>query len=139
MRLPSAWRGKTTCATPVMTSGYTIPRRSVISARRLTAGRMSRTSIRILLSPAGRRQNHVDDFDSGERHDDAAQPIYEQVAAQERTCAERPVLHALDGERYQYDDDQRVENHRREDCGVRRRQVHDIERTQLRVCHRKRG
>src|SRR5450432_2890743 len=98
MRLPAAWRGKAILATPVMRSGYAIPRSSVIRTRRPTAGRMSRNNISISLRPAGRRQDHVDQFDPGERHDDAAQSIDQQVSAQQGTCAERPVFHALDRE-----------------------------------------
>ena len=47
--------------------------------------------------------------------------------------ADRPIAHAFQRQRNERDDDQRVEDDRREDGALRRRQPHDVERLQLRV------
>ncbi len=58
--------------------------------------------------------------------------IDEQVAPQNRRRAERPVGDALERQRNQPDDDHRVEDHRRQNGGFRRRQPHDVEHAELR-------
>src|SRR5450631_1414975 len=95
MRLPAAWCAKTSRAAAVISSGYTTPRRTVITASRVSAGRKSRNNMGLPSGPAGCRQDHVDQLDARERHDDAAQSIDQQIAAQERGCAEGPVFDAV--------------------------------------------
>jgi hypothetical protein len=55
-----------------------------------------------------------------------------QVAAQQRGSADRAVLHALERQRDQEDDDQRVEDHGRQDRRLRAGQVHHVEGRELR-------
>ena len=62
----------------------------------------------------------IDQLDADERHDDAAEAVDQQIAAQQRCGADGAILHAAQSERDQRDDDQRVENHGGEDRGLRR-------------------
>src|SRR6478752_7956024 len=75
--------------------------------------------------------NEVDRLDADERNDDAADAVDQQVASQQRTRADRPITDALERQRDERDDDQRVEDDGGEDRALRRRQVHDVERLQL--------
>ena len=59
--------------------------------------------------------DEVDQLDADERHDEAAEAVDEQVAAQQRGGADRPVGDAAQRQRDQRDDDQRVEDDRRQD------------------------
>ena len=77
-------------------------------------------------------------FNANERNDDATDAIDQEVAAQERTCPDRAVLDAAQGQRDQRDDDQRVEDHSGEHRAVGCRQVHDVQSVQLRIGHGKR-
>ncbi|KAG1161242.1 hypothetical protein G6F35_019120 [Rhizopus arrhizus] len=61
--------------------------------------------------PAQRGQHHVDQLDAHEGHQQAAQAIDQQVAAQQHGSAQGPVTHAFERQRDQHDDDQRVEDH----------------------------
>ena len=63
----------------------------------------------------------VDQLDPDERQDHAAEPVDEQVAPQQRRGADRAVLDALERERDERGDDQRVEDDRRDDRALRRR------------------
>ena len=55
-------------------------------------------------------QQHIDQLDADKRHDDAAQPVDQQVSPQQRTGADRAIRDASQGKRNERDDDQRVEN-----------------------------
>ncbi len=59
--------------------------------------------------------HEVDQLDADERRDDAAEPVDEQIPAQERGRADRPVAHAAQRQRDQDRDDERVEDDRRGD------------------------
>ena len=76
------------------------------------------------------QKSQVDSFDPDERRDDAAESIDEQIPAQQRGRAHRPVGDAPQRKRDQGDDDQRIEDDRRENRALRTRQVHDIQRVQ---------
>src|SRR6201991_3039408 len=71
-------------------------------------------------------QQHVDELDAYERHDHAAQAVHKQVAAKQRGGAQGAISHALQRQRDEEDDDQRVEDHRRQDRALRRGQVHHV-------------
>ena len=47
--------------------------------------------------------------------------------------ADRAIAHAFQRQRNERDDDQRVEDDRRQDGALRRRKLHDVERLQLRI------
>src|ERR1700722_6530541 len=99
---------------PVTSKGYAIPVIAVNSANNTNKGRSSRFMATSLDQPQC-RERHVDRLDADERNDDASHAVDQQISAQERGGAERPVFHSLQSERDQQDDDQRVENHRRQD------------------------
>ena len=63
--------------------------------------------------------DEVDRLDADERHDDAAEAVDQEVAPQQRRRADRPVAHAPQRQRDQGDDDQRVEDDRRQDGALR--------------------
>src|SRR3954468_12496848 len=85
---------------------------------------------RLLADPGG-RQHEVDDLDSEEGSDDAADAVDEERAAEEGGGPERPVAHAAERERDQQDDDEGVEDHRGEDGAVGRGELHHIEWREL--------
>ena len=62
--------------------------------------------------------DEVDDLDADERHDEAAEAVDQKVAAQQRGRADRPVGDALQRQRDQRDDDQRVEDDGRQDRAI---------------------
>ena len=72
-------------------------------------------SMASLLRPDAGGDDEIDELDADERHDKTAEPVDEQVAAQQRGGADRTIGNALQRERDQRDDDQRVEDHRRQD------------------------
>ena len=75
----------------------------------------------------------VDHLDADKGNDDAAEPIDQQIAPEQRTRADGPIGDALQGKRNERDDDQRIEDDRRQDGALRRRQIHNVERLELRV------
>src|SRR5882724_7600416 len=82
---------------------------------------------------------HVDELDTGEWNQNATEAVDEEITPQEYRRTERPVLDTLQRERDQEHDDQRVEDHRRQDGGEWRCQVHDVERVELRIRRGKGG
>src|SRR5271167_3254978 len=56
--------------------------------------------------------HEVDGLDPGERNDDAAEPVDQQVPLQQRPGADRAIGDPFERERNQRDDDQRVEDDR---------------------------
>src|ERR1700728_3900915 len=59
--------------------------------------------------------HEVDGLDADKGNDDAAEAVDHQVTAQQRAGTDGPIRHALQGEWNQPDDDQRVEDDRRQD------------------------
>src|SRR5579864_9735168 len=104
MSCPFALSGNSNCATPVTTSGYATPRSSVVTTvirtamvrffamfivlARLEPGALVVASLR----EPDRGDNHVDQLDPDKRRHDAAQPVDEEIAAQQRFGAHRAVL-----------------------------------------------
>ncbi len=84
-------------------------------------------------------QELVDEPDAGERHQNAAQTVDEDVAAQQGAGAHRAIFHAAQGERHERDDDERVKDDGREHGGLRRVQAHNIEAAQHRISGHKHG
>src|SRR4029077_13007221 len=72
----------------------------------------------------------VDRLDADERDDHAAAAVDPQVAPQQWAGPDRAIAHAFERQRNERDDDQRVEDDRRENGALRRRQPHDVERLQ---------
>ena len=62
-----------------------------------------------------------------------ADAIDPEIVPQQRGGTDRAVLDASQGERDQSDDDQRIEDHGRQDRARRARQVHHVERIELRI------
>ena len=79
-----------------------------------------------------RHQAQVDGLDADERDDDAAHAVDQQVVAQQHIGGLGLVLHALQRQRNQRDDDDGVEDDRGENGRLRRMQVHDVERVEHR-------
>ena len=59
-------------------------------------------------------QQQVNRLDADERNNQASQAVNQQIAAQQHSRAHGTVLDALERQRDQEHDDQRVENHRRQ-------------------------
>src|SRR5579862_3109604 len=77
--------------------------------------------------PTNVGNDQVDYLDTDERSDDAADAVYEQVPTQQRGGAERPITHSAQSQRHERDDDERVENDRGKNRGLRRLQPHDVQ------------
>src|SRR6478736_6187941 len=110
MMLPLAASWNRNCAVPVTSIGYTTPQSIVIAA----SIEIDWRTILPMVTPsdeAKRDEQHVDDLDAEERHGDSADPVDQQVPAQQRSGTERAVAHALERKRNQKNDDQRVEDH----------------------------
>src|ERR1039458_9217398 len=75
----------------------------------------------------------IDQPDSGERRDDAADAIDQQIAAQQGGRAHGPVLDAAQGQRNERDDNQRIEDDAGEHGAVRVVQAHDVEPGERRI------
>src|ERR1035437_253632 len=94
----------------------------------ITAARNSENRFFISLNEFERGDEDINGLDAGERNDDAAQAVDEQIALQNGKRANRFELHAAQRERNQCDDDEGVENDRAQNRAVRAVQVHDVER-----------
>src|SRR5215470_17836524 len=66
-----------------------------------------------------RRDEDVDRLDPDEGDDDAADTVDQEISPQDRRRADGTELHAAERERDQGDDDQRVEDDRRQDRAPR--------------------
>src|ERR1700680_1895263 len=82
------------------------------------------------LNCADEYENDIDELEADEGDDDAADAVDDQISAQydPRWC--RPILHTAQRERNQSDDDQRVEDHARQNRGLRRVKAHQVERAE---------
>ena len=78
------------------------------------------------------RHHDIDQLDPDERHDDSPHAVDEQIAAEEGGGRERPEPDSAQRERYQRDDDQRVEDDGAQDRAQRRLQGHDVQGTDRR-------
>src|SRR5215472_1196288 len=76
---------------------------------------------------------HVDELDADERDDNAAKAVDQKIAPQDAGGTHWTIGHAPQCQRNERDDDERVEDDRREDGALRSRQVHDVERLKLRI------
>src|SRR5215831_13593506 len=100
---------------------------SPVSTVSTTVIRIAVSSVRISI-PLGqpqRRDQHVDNLDSDEWNDYAADTIDQQVARQDRGGTERPILDPAQRQRDERDNDERVENYRGKDRALRSAEVHD--------------
>src|SRR5436189_25213 len=94
-REPFAWEGSASCAIRVMARGKAIPRASVKTMRARNAvqvwrsvprrGAMSWVLCESRLETGDESDDEVDELDTDERRDDAAETVDEQVAAQDAT------------------------------------------------------
>jgi hypothetical protein len=82
---------------------------------------------------AGQYQAQVNELDPSKGHQNAAEPIEKKIAAQEHRCAECPVLHALQCQRNEKHNDDRIEDHGGKDRGEGACEAHDVERIELRI------
>src|SRR3984893_798239 len=89
------------------------------------------SSSRLSSSKVNRADDEVDELDANERNDDPAEPIDEKITPQNACRPDGPVSHPAKRQGDQRDDDQRVENNRRQNSALRRREMHDIEALQL--------
>src|SRR5580700_9867037 len=99
---------------------------------RTTAGRSSRNMMSSSREMQG-RNNEVDGLDAEKRNQDAADAVDQQIATQQWARPDGPVRDALQRQRNQSNDDQGVEDDRRQDGALRRLQMHDVQCLQLRV------
>src|SRR5664279_5628978 len=126
-----------------MTSGYAIPRITIIATRNRRATRACRPPIETRVAAEGlgvgpccwgsgrsvtdcevvmgsadsgnEGDDEVDEFVADERYDQTAEAVDEQVPVEQLHRGRGPVPHTADGQRDQRDDDQRVEDHRGQD------------------------
>src|SRR5579883_1863914 len=126
MRLPAACLGNAAFATPFTSSGYATPVIRVSARSATSAGRICE-SMALASRQVKSDEEQIDDLDADERHHDAAEPVDEQVAAEERVGPHGAVADAAQGERDEEDDDDRVEDDRGEDRALRRREAHHVE------------
>ena len=73
---------------------------------------------RVPSSEAEAADGQVDELDADERSDDPADAVDCEIAAQDFAGGRGPIFHALERERDQRRDDQRVEDDRRQDRAV---------------------
>src|SRR5215469_13986371 len=99
----------------------------VMRVRTSSRTRAGRTMV-FMLHQMEQLEAEVDELDACERDHNASEAINEQVAPQEDGRAERSIFDPLQGQWDQEHDDQRIEDHRRENGGERTRQAHHIER-----------
>lgn len=78
------------------------------------------------------RQQHVDELDSYKGSNDPAETINYEIASKQRCRSHRPIPYASQSQRDQNDDNQRIENDRRQNCRLWGSQVHHVENIQLR-------
>src|ERR1700676_896304 len=90
-------------------------------------------SMAVTSDKTDRVDEQVDQLDAGERDDDAADDVDQQVATQYARRALRAIAHPLQRERNEGDDDQCVEDDRRQNGALRCPEIHDVERRQLRA------
>src|ERR1700732_2665497 len=110
------------------TTGYMMP---VSRARTSVAAAAVKSWRRMSVHPqAGKDQ--IDELDADERGDHAAQPVDEDVAAQDGLSAQGLELHTPQGQGDEQDDDDRIEDDGREDGRVGVVELHDVERLQAR-------
>src|SRR6185437_6032766 len=92
----------------------------------MMAGRIS-FSIVLSSREADGGDNHVDRLDADERHDDAAETVDKKIASQDARRADRAVTDTFERQRDQSDNNERVEDDRRQNGGLRPREPHDVE------------
>src|ERR1043165_1190618 len=131
MKLPAACRGKSTLPDTVTRSGYTTPVRAVISSSITNALRNSEASdlnIFILQTSCKMKSNQqqINELDPNEWNNQPPQAVDQQVVFEQAGRADGPVLHTFQCEWDQENDDQRVENHRRQNRALRRCKPHDV-------------
>src|SRR5262245_40895227 len=127
-RLPLAARRNSNLPTPVTTSGYTTPVRTVITTIiRTEVPRCFHTfSSTPFSDPAQRDQHEIDRLDADERSDQASAPVDPQVAPQQPRRSQRAVADAAQRERHERQDDERVEDDGGEDRAPRCREPHHV-------------
>src|SRR5450755_4958638 len=96
---PLARSWKNTCANPVTANGYSNPNIRVVT--NVNQKEMIRFFFINSSDHPEIGQNHVDKFNSEKRRNNATQPVDQEVALQERRCAQRSVPHSTKSERYQ--------------------------------------
>src|SRR4029079_6593586 len=95
-----------------------------------------RTSCNMRLSCLGEvqgRDQEVDGLDADEWNEDAAKPVDQEIAAEQRAGADRPISEGLKRHRDERNDDQRIEDDRREDRALRGCEMHHVQRPELRI------
>src|SRR6202034_3408527 len=83
--------------------------------------------------PVDRREEHVDQLDEDERGDDPADAVDEDIAPEDGGGTGGSPLDPAQRQRDEGNDDERIENDRREHGGRLVVQFQDIERLELRV------
>ena len=78
-----------------------------------------------------RANNHIDELDSEKWRNKAAETINKKIAAKKSGCADRTVTNTPERQWNQCDDNQRVEDDRRKNGGLRRGKAHDVEDAEL--------
>src|ERR1017187_5199074 len=82
--------------------------------------------IHISLRKMQEAQQPVNCPDARERRNDSSEPIDQKIAAQQRARRQCAILHAAQRQWYKRDDDQRIEDDRRENRALGRMQAHNV-------------
>src|ERR1700733_11949502 len=80
----------------------------------------------ILLSHPNTGNEHIDQLDSNEWHNNAANTVDPEIAAQQNRSSHGPVLYPAQRKGNQGNNDQGIENNRRQNRRLRRLELHDI-------------
>ncbi len=99
----------------------------------MTSAGRSCFNIFLFLKPAEGDDGHINDLDADERNNDAAEAVDQKIARQQCACADRLISNALQRKRDQRDNDECVEDDRREDRALWGCKPHDVERAKLRI------
>src|SRR5215469_15178478 len=84
------------------------------------------------LGQANGGNDYVDQLDSNERQQDTPGAVDQKISGQDLGRPQGPESDPLQSQRNQSNDDQRVENHRTQNCALRRFQKHDVQWSYLR-------
>src|ERR1700677_1634512 len=82
--------------------------------------------ITVLLGHPHSGDEHIDQLDSYKRHNDAANSVDPEIAAQKDCSSHRPVLHSAQSEGNQGDNNQSIEDDSRQNRRLRSLKVHDV-------------
>src|SRR5258708_1826846 len=113
---------------PKTTSGYNPQQTTASMSVTNTAPRISEKNVFIESNEFQGRDDQINQLDTHERQDDAAQAVNQQVALQNGERADGLICYAAQGQRNERNDNERVENDRAQNRAGGAVEPHDVER-----------